>query len=519
MVCLPATNAHVLQAFTTLERCEATGSLNRKLEALEIDRHNPVLRHALELALDPKLNFYLRDAAAITPAKVWEEPLSAEEADTLWQDFVALLSRLDRREVTGTAARDAARELLACGDQGTLKWFTRILLRDLRCGFGTTLARRVWPDFLTENIVRGHTPYLGCMLSLDLGKIRGGLTAVLATAGPDGVEASYKLDGFRFTGPCENGECRLYTRGAQRRPYLDQIEAELAEEFQGFVVDGEVYTELDSGNWNEVASLVNRTKTPITPAQKDRLRFYMFDLVPLAQYRTAASEQVAPAAWDYAGRAGTLDELVEHAKAAGRLKHIELVPYRCCRTVAEIEAFYAEALARGFEGLVLKPLGLVPYMHDGKRPENGWVKLKPQDDETVEVREVLPGTGRNAHRMGSVRVRDGGGAEWCVGLFLTRTPGASDRLRTLFWQHRQKLIGVRLDVRSQRTKTREGKIAVSFPKIVRIRADLGWGNTGLVGGPEGNVAAPKSASASPPTAGAKKRIPKLAASAPATDRA
>jgi ATP-dependent DNA ligase len=490
MVCLPAPTTNVPEALATLEGCETTLSVTAKLALLTANRHNPVLRQALELTFDPKANYYLRDATAVQPAAVWQEPLSPDEATVLWQDFVALLGQLSRRELTGNAARDAVRNLLASGDSLMLKWCTRILVRDLRCGFGTTLARRVWPDFLAVEMTADSTPFRGCMLALDLKKVPGGLAAVLQQAGAEGVEASLKLDGFRFTGPCENGGCRLYSRGGQRRPYLAAIEAELAAVFQGWVVDGEVFTDLDAGNWNEVASLVNKTKTPLTPAQQDRLRYYLFDLVPLGQYRLAPTQQTGTTgALDYGARAGMLDQLVAAAKAVGQLGHVETVPYAVCNTEQEIETFYQQALERGFEGLVLKPLGLVPYLTSGDRPPTGWIKLKPTDDETVEILEVLPGTGRNAHRMGAVRVRDAAGAEWHCGLFLTRTAGASDRLRELFWQHRLELPGLQIDVRSQKTKSREGLVKVSFPRIVRIRADLGWGDLGLVGGPAGNVPA------------------------------
>lgn len=468
----------LLGALAALQACEATTSVSAKVAALRTHRDNAWLRQVLEYTLDPRRNYFIRDPQVVQPDDAAPQPLGAEQADAVWDAFREVLDRLARRALTGHAAQNEVRAVLARCDGPGRKWLVRVLTRDLRVGLQTTMVRRVWHDFLTVTVTAGHTPYLGCMLALDAKHVLGGLARVLEMAGSDGVEASFKLDGFRFVGPCEGGTCALYSRGGQRRPYLDQIEAELAEVFDGFVVDGEVYTDLDTGNWNEVASLVGRTKSPITSEQKERLRYYIFDLIPLAQYRTPPAQQAAAGGWDYGTRAGNLDALFTKAKAAGCLPHVELVPYSICTTEAEIDMFYAEALQHGFEGLVIKPLSYLPYVTTGDRPEAGWLKAKPTDDATVTVLRVLPGTGRNADRMGAVEVRDASGNVWKVGVFLTRRAGESDRLRELFWRHRDNLVGLQVDVRSQRTKTREGLVKVSFPRITRIRADLGWDGLG-----------------------------------------
>jgi len=144
------------QPQTIIEKLEADNSRLAKeallLEAM--DEGLPEFFEGLTMALDPLVTFGVKQVP--------------ERSDVLtgqglaWSVFKELAEKLQNRELTGHAARDAIE--LAMGVATTEQWngwYRRILIKDLRCGVSEKTVNKVAP---------GTVPVFTCPLAHDSAK-------------------------------------------------------------------------------------------------------------------------------------------------------------------------------------------------------------------------------------------------------------------------------------------------------------------------------------------------------------
>jgi DNA ligase-1 len=377
------------------------------------------------------------------------------------QEFLRRLMLGDLRQgaleslVTDAVARaaevpqaEARRALMLLGDPGEL---ARIALQE-----GVEGLRRVHLQVgrPVQPMLAGTAPDLAAALD----KIR-----------PAAIE--WKLDGARIQVHRSGSDVAVYTRSldevTNRVPEV--VEAVRALETDPLVLDGEVIALREDGRpqpfqvtgsrFGSRRSIDELRRTiPLTP--------FLFDVLS-------------------AGSDDLLDLPAE--QRAKRLAEVVPEPLRVPRLVtaddAEAQAFQADALARGHEGVVVKSLD-APYAA-GRRGA-GWIKVKPRHTLDLVVLAAEWGHGRRQGWLSNLhvgaRADDGSGF-----VMLGKTfKGLTDQL--LAWQTEQLLArelrreGITVFVHPdlvveiafdglQRSTRYPGGVALRFARVLRYRDD------------------------------------------------
>ena len=117
-------------------------SRNFKIDQLNANSDNEILREVIRLALDPFTQFYIRKIP-----KYSRDP----KYNTMNLGFALnQLYSLSSREVTGNAAIEFLTNLLSSLDSDDAKVIERIIQKDLKCGVQSSTANSVWSGLIPE---------------------------------------------------------------------------------------------------------------------------------------------------------------------------------------------------------------------------------------------------------------------------------------------------------------------------------------------------------------------------------
>ncbi|MFC4555663.1 ATP-dependent DNA ligase [Georgenia faecalis] len=285
---------------------------------------------------------------------------------------------------------------------------------------------------------------------------------------PGPVAVDTKVDGIRIQVHRRGDEVRIFTRS------LDDITDRLPEvvdvvralDVDTVVLDGEAVALDPDGRPRPFQVTGSRTASRDTAALREKvpLTVYFFDLLHL----DGADLLDRPAAERFAA----LDGVVPASAT---------VPRRVSTDVAEVEAFFADVLARGHEGVVVKDLSAT---YDAGRRGAAWVKVKPRHTLDLVVLAVEWGSGRRQGTLSNIHLgaRDGDGF-----VMLGKTfKGMTDEM--LAWQtqrflaletHRdghvvhvrpEQVVEVAFDGLQHSTRY-PGGLALRFARVLRYRED------------------------------------------------
>jgi len=124
-----------------LNQLAANASRNFKIEQLNANSDNEILREVVRLALDPFTQFYIRKIPAYKPNQHSIGGL---------QNAMDMLFDLSSRTVTGHAAIFHLTSILSGLDEDDAKVIERIIQKDLKCGVSTSTANAVWMGLIKE---------------------------------------------------------------------------------------------------------------------------------------------------------------------------------------------------------------------------------------------------------------------------------------------------------------------------------------------------------------------------------
>ena len=398
------------------------------------DEGLPEFFEGLRMALDPLVTFGVKQVP--------------ERSDVLtgqglsWEVFKELADKLQQRELTGHAARDAIE--LAMGVATTEQWngwYRRILIKDLRCGVSEKTVNKVVP---------GTVPVFTCALAHDSAKHEKKMK------GKKQIEI--KLDGVRVLAVCREGKVELFSRNGKQFHNFPHIIAELEEVLAekpapyDCVLDGEVM----SANFQDLMKQVHRKDN----VQSEDAVLHLFDFIPLEDFQKGV--------WDkpQTYRSNLVKYWVLENESV--LKHVQALDWEevDLDTTKGQERFVAlnkAAVDGGYEGVMIKDVD-APY--ECKRT-HAWLKAKPFIEVTLEVVDVEEGTGRNEGRLGALVCRgedDGRMVEVNCG------SGFSDSDRDTFWNSRDDLIKQLVEVRADAiTKNQDGTYSLRFPRFKTFR--------------------------------------------------
>ena len=359
-----------------------------------------------------------------------------------WTAFVELANKLQARELTGHAARDAIELAMSVATTEQWNgWYRRILIKDLRCGMSEKTVNKVVP---------GCIPVFTCALAHDSAKHEKKMT------GKKQIEI--KLDGVRVITIIQGNKVEMFSRNGKQFHNFGHIIQELEAVVKEYpvpyplVLDGEVM----SANFQDLMKQVHRKDGK----QSTDAVLHVFDTIPLGCFQNGV--------WDkpQSFRSAITKHWVEEHKSV--LEHVSALDWETVDLDSEegqtrfVELNKA-AVDGGYEGVMIKDVD-APY--ECKRT-HAWLKAKPFIEVTLEVKEVEEGTGRNEGRLGAFvceGIDDGKDIRVNVG------SGFTDVHRDDYWTHRSSIIGNLVEVRADAiTQNQDGTYSLRFPRFKTFR--------------------------------------------------
>jgi DNA ligase-1 len=398
------------------------------------DEGLPEFFEGLRMALDPLVTFGVKQV----PER--SDVLTGQGLD--WKVFVELAKKLQQRELTGHAARDAIELAMSVATTEQWNdWYRRILIKDLRCGVSEKTVNKVVP---------GTVPVFTCALAHDSAKHEKKMT------GKKQIEV--KLDGVRVLAVCRDGKVELFSRNGKQFhnfPHIiKEIESVLERKPSPYdcVLDGEVM----SKDFQDLMKQVHRKDGK---AATDSV-LHLFDFIPLKEFLEGGWDKPQTTRSNYV-KYWVLEnnDILEHVTACDW----EDVDLDTTEGQERFVALNKAAVDGGYEGVMIKDVN-APY--ECKRT-HAWLKAKPFIEVTLEVKDVEEGTGRNEGRLGALVCAgedDGRMVQVNCG------SGFSDSDRDSFWNHRSSLVGQLVEVRADAvTQNQDGTYSLRFPRFKTFR--------------------------------------------------
>ena len=397
----------------------------------------------LKMCLDKLYTFGVKQV----PKK--DEVISAQGCK--WEVFKELAEKLNQRELTGHAARDAINLVMssATADQWN-GFYRRILIKDLRCGVSEKTVNSVAKK---NKFGKYMVPVFTCQLAHDSANHEKKLV------GEKMLEV--KLDGVRVvTIVYPDGKVDMFSRNGKEFTNFGHIQEELSAVVKKspppypLVLDGEVMSE----NFQDLMKQVHRKESVNA---KDAV-LNLFDFLPLEDFKKGV--------WDKSQTVRTQMLKAWYEQHKTNLNVVTVLDHEIVNLdTPEGQKTYTDvnkrAVQGGYEGIMIKDVN-APY--ECKR-SHAWLKLKPFIEVSLEVKDVEEGTGRNKGKLGALvceGIDDGRNIKVNVG------SGLSDGDRDTFWLHRSRLPGNIVEVRADAiTKNQDSDETYSlrFPRFMRFR--------------------------------------------------
>lgn len=391
----------------------------------------------VRMALDPLYTFGVKQ---VPEAKKDGQGLT-------WTNFKMLAEQLNRRELTGHAARDAIK---LCMDTATVsQWnmfYRRILIKDLRCGVSEKTVNKV-----AKNFPKYEIPIFECQLAHDSANHEKKMT------GKKQIEV--KLDGVRVLAVVRtDGRVDMFSRNGKEFHNFGHIADEITKVVKfdppkyDLVLDGEVM----SASFQDLMKQVHRKDNV---AAGDAV-LHLFDVIPLEDFQKGYWKTVQ----------STRSQMVR----AWVTKHVAFLPHVQALEWETVDLDTPEGQKRfvelnkravdgGYEGVMIKDVD-APY--ECKR-SHSWLKAKPFIEVTLSITAIEEGTGKNEGRLGAFvcsGTDDGRDIRVNVG------SGFTDDQRSDFWSSRNDLLGALVEVRADAvTQNQDGTYSLRFPRFKIFR--------------------------------------------------
>lgn len=410
-------------------------SRNGKIAILKQHDDNQTLKEVCQLALDPQVNFYVKAIPQYT---------------TTNSKFVKLghalqsLRPLMERTVTGNAARAHLATILGSVSGDDAEVIERVIGHDLECGVAVATCNEVWgKDFIKEFPVMKASAFDAKVMA----KMKYPALAQL------------KLDGARAVASNKvilSGNGKAFDFGGV-------LESEIAKLIpDGWYVDGELLVVDESGKAvpRKVGNgILNKAlKGTITEADAKKVRFVVFDIIPIVDYHRDVCRSPYQMRWE------KLRALVKHQMEADLKinKFIELAPSVMVRAEEEATEVFNTWYKMGQEGIILKDMA-GPW--ENKRSKHQ-VKFKGIESCDLICVATEEGTGKNTGKIGALvcETRDGK-------LRVNVGTGLSDKDRE---QDPSFYIDKIIEIAYNEviaTKTDRGTYSLFLPRFVTVRFD------------------------------------------------
>lgn len=419
-----------------LHKLTSESSRNGKIAILKQHSDNQALQEVCRLALDPQVNFYVK-------AIPQYQPLTG----TPTQDIMYALQSLKplmSRSVTGNDAKAHLANTLSLICSEDAEVIERVIGRDLECGVAVATCNEVWgKDFIKEFPVMKASAFDAKVMA----KMKYPALAQL------------KLDGARAVASNK----AIFSGNGKAFDFAGVLEAEIAKLIpDGWYFDGELLVVGDDGKAvpRKVGNgILNKAlKGTITEADAKKVRYVVFDMIPIADYHHDLHRAPYQMRWE------SLRARVKHQMEADLKinQYIELAPSVVVKSEEEATEVFNTWYKMGQEGIILKDMA-GPW--ENKRSKHQ-VKFKGIESCDLICVATEEGTGKNTGKIGALvcETRDGK-------LRVNVGTGLSDKDRELDPSfYIDKIIEVEYN-EVIATKTDRGTFSLFLPRFVTVRVD------------------------------------------------
>lgn len=414
-----------------LEAVEAAKG-KQKEKILKDHCHNPRLRELIDAALNFKRKFYIKKFNEASAARFAIHP-----RDDVHGTFMQLLFKLENRTLTGNQAIESVEGFLSVCNDLELKWYARVIRKDLKADFGISTANKAGFDI----------PKFDVQLAKDAAKCKK-LGEMLKKT----VFLSPKLDGYRCVAVITDGDVMLMSRNGTVLENFPDVEASLSTLCPkgNWVFDGEIMS--DDFNSMQKSAFAKVRGTTVGDVV-----YHVFDMIPYSEwdtdkFKTKAGQRYFDLETFFLNNTSLLKQLgnvrfVQHHKITAP-------------SLDEIKHYEKTCIEAGFEGCMLNPD--IPY-YRGK-PSNKMLKFKTMHTWDCPIIDLYPGKQGTKYEesLGGVTVMQENGVTCDVG------SGFSDEERQYIWENKDQFKGKIIEVKYQEL-TEDNRMR--FPIKVRWRQD------------------------------------------------
>jgi hypothetical protein len=418
---------------TFLNDLASNASRNYKIEQLQKNVDNEVLRNVVRLALDPFTQFYQRKIPKYTATG---GGCLVKAIDDLYD--------LSSRNVTGNAAIQRLTEILSGLDSCNAKVIERIIQKDLKCGVQVSTANAVWAGLIREYPVMLCSPFEQKLVD----KINYPAYAQL------------KMDGMRFNAIVRDGKCEFRSRNGKEILLLGNLEQEFIALAGSVdcVFDGELlvmfdgdYQFADRQTGNGILNKAN--KGTISEKEASQVHATVWDVIPYVMFETGYC------ATPYSQRFSSLEILVN--KQSSENKKIWLVTSDIVQNLDEAQVLFEGYLEKGLEGIILK---------DGSgdwedRRAKHQIKFKGELECDLKIVAVEEGKGKAEGMLGAIVCESADGV-----VKVSVGSGFSDLQRKQYWAENlvDRIVAIKYN---SRITNKQGEESLFLPVFIELRED------------------------------------------------
>ena len=419
------------EVYDIIEELASNNSRNFKIEVLEKNVHNNVLKTVIHKALDPFTQFYIRKIPKYEP-----------KGNGCIMEAMKELFLLESRQVTGNAGIEHLTQILNNLSPKNAKVIELIIAKDLKCGVSTATVNKVWPGLILEYPVMLASK----MEEKTLSKVDW----------PAYVQL--KLDGMRFNAIVKEGKVEFRSRNGksiQLHGRLEEDFKKMAGEFMDVVFDGELVVAGDDGLLDRQTGngILNKAvKGTLSEPEADQVRAVVWDYIPYMYF--VDGECPMP----YSER---LDRITNTSEKVQRI-HTYTVD-----NIDEANEIFQKFLDQGEEGIMLKTTS---HIWENKRSKH-LIKFKAELDCDLKVVGYQEGTGKYQGQMGALICESEDGQ-----LQVNVGSGFNDEDRKKLTKEsvEGKVITVKYNARIQ---SKNGDESLFLPIFVEVREDKDQADT------------------------------------------
>ena len=435
---------------------EGTTKRNEK-EKIVLDAWNKgifTFFEGTQMAYDALRTYSVKKVPLIEDAD--EDPNFVSTVD--WNRFKKVAGELERRELTGNAARDTLRAMAnECDIKDWNYFYRRVLLKDFKCNTSDSTVNKVLEKLVKagDNRAKDYiVPVFSCQLA------KNGDDHPKKLKGPKLLDP--KLDGARLLTVVDIDKKTVtqYTRNGLTNTNFPQIctmmEKLIPVLTESMVFDGEIVSQ----SFQEMMKQLNRKSNIDTSGAK----LALFDCLPWKDFQSGEYNL------SQTKRHEALVQF-EPLLAANTNGAVYVIPKLAVNLDTEdgqktFREFNNEMVAAGFEGIMVKDPEAT-YVTDRT---DAWLKLKPfitVDLEVVGFEQGKP-EGENADGLGGMICE---GVDQGKKIKVVVGNGYSDELRAEIWANRSKVKGRIVEVKGDCLSKSDDNDSwsVRFPVFMQFR--------------------------------------------------